>query len=249
VEEAARQFEAWFISSMLKEVREASSEEGGLFGSSEMRTYGELFDQEIAGRIAEGRGLGLASSIARSLAARGYAQAEAHPAQPPASGRSAVPAPAAVGAEALPAAGLANAWPLPSETKFRVSSDFGLRADPIHGGERTHHGIDLAAPQGTPILSVGDGVVTRSGWVPGYGRMVEVDHGQGVVARYAHGSRLDVEVGARVKRGMVLGAVGSSGRATGSHLHLEIRVDGRPVDPEPWLRSAGTEAGGGHDVP
>lgn len=249
--EAAQQFEAWFIQSMLKEVREAGGEGGGMFDTDELRTYSELFDQEIAGRISQGRGLGLASSIARSLAAREYGGVGTLP--PSASGtaqsRHGLPPPSVSALGSRPTG--AMAWPLPSDSPGRVTSTFGLREDPIHGGERQHHGLDLAAPSGTPILSVGDGVVLRSGWVPGYGRMVEVDHGGGVVARYAHGSRLDVEVGAQVQKGSVLGAVGSSGRSTGSHLHLEVRVDGQPVDPAAWLHGEGSGddaiAAGGDD--
>ncbi len=113
----------------------------------------------------------------------------------------------------------------------RLTSSFGLRTHPLLGGERLHSGIDLAAPSGTPIRAASDGIVGRAGWAGGYGLLVELDHAAGVETRYGHMSNLAVSAGQRVSRGDVIGWVGSTGRSTGPHLHYELRVNGRAIDP------------------
>ncbi len=119
---------------------------------------------------------------------------------------------------------------------FEPGSGFGLRTDPIDGSQKMHKGVDIGAPAGTPITAAGDGIVTWAGERGGYGQLVVIDHGGGVETRYAHQSRLDVTPGQRVAAGEVIGAVGSTGRSTGPHLHFEVRVDGEAVDPADWLR-------------
>jgi murein DD-endopeptidase MepM/ murein hydrolase activator NlpD len=115
---------------------------------------------------------------------------------------------------------------------YGVSSGFGARVDPISGAHTQHHGIDLPAPLGQPVQAAYDGVITRAEPdAGGYGQLVVVDHGGGVETRYAHLSAIDVRAGQRVHRGETLGAVGSSGRSTGPHLHFELRRGGDPVDP------------------
>ncbi|MEZ4239397.1 MAG: M23 family metallopeptidase [Myxococcota bacterium] len=123
-----------------------------------------------------------------------------------------------------------------------VTSAFGLRHDPIDGTDREHRGVDLEAPLGAPILAVQDGTVTFAGRSGGYGNLVIVDHGDGLQTRYAHCDRLDVAVGQQVRAGEAIAAVGQTGRATGPHLHLEVRLDGEPTDPIPWLRRTGAKA-------
>lgn len=113
-----------------------------------------------------------------------------------------------------------------------LSSGFGMRRHPLLGGYRAHRGVDLAAPAGTPILAPSDGVVGRAGWAGGYGLLVALEHGKGIQSRYGHMSRLNVSAGQKVRKGDVIGYVGSTGRSTGSHLHYEVRVDGRPVRPD-----------------
>ena len=116
--------------------------------------------------------------------------------------------------------------------KGRVTSNFGMRMHPIKGVHRHHDGMDIAAPEGTPIRSVRGGEVTFSGERGGYGNIVIVDHGNGLSTRYAHCRDLNVKKGDRVYPGTILGTVGSTGQSTGPHLHLEARRDGKPVDPE-----------------
>ena len=118
-------------------------------------------------------------------------------------------------------------WP----TQGYISSPYGLR----FGGTEFHQGIDIAAEMGTPIVAAADGVVTAAGWNGGYGNMVDVDHGSGVVTRYGHASAVAVTVGQQVRRGQVIAYVGSTGRSTGPHLHYEVRVGGQPVNPAAYL--------------
>ena len=118
-------------------------------------------------------------------------------------------------------------WP----TAGFVSSPYGLRFN----GTEFHQGIDIAADMGAPIVATADGVVTAAGWNGGYGNMVDVDHGGGIVTRYGHASALAVTVGQQVRRGEVIAYVGSTGRSTGPHVHYEVRVDGQPVNPAGYL--------------
>jgi murein DD-endopeptidase MepM/ murein hydrolase activator NlpD len=118
-----------------------------------------------------------------------------------------------------------------------INSGFGVRSDPFRGGAAMHSGVDIPGPIGTPIYATADGVVDRAGWVGGYGNMVELGHGRGIQTRYGHLSSIMVSAGTRVKRGQLVGLMGSTGRSTGSHLHYEVRLDGTAVNPMPFLRS------------
>jgi murein DD-endopeptidase MepM/ murein hydrolase activator NlpD len=124
-------------------------------------------------------------------------------------------------------------WPL----EGRVASSFGQRQDPINGEGAFHSGIDIDAPIGTPIRAAADGDVTEASMVAGYGREIMLDHGHDVVTLYGHLSAIAVVVGQHVIRGQVIGYVGQSGRATGPHLHYEVRVHKVPVNPHKYLRT------------
>ncbi|MFC0207731.1 M23 family metallopeptidase [Chelativorans intermedius] len=119
-----------------------------------------------------------------------------------------------------------------------VTSGFGMRRDPILRRKAYHSGIDFRARQGAPIRATGAGTVVSAGWNGGYGRMVEIDHGDGLTTRYAHLSRILVKPGETVEAGSLVGHAGSSGRSTGPHLHYEVRRDGRAIDPLTFI-SAG----------
>jgi murein DD-endopeptidase MepM/ murein hydrolase activator NlpD len=119
------------------------------------------------------------------------------------------------------------------------ASAFGWRADPFHRRRAFHDGIDFTAKHGTPIAAAAAGVVTASEYHPQYGNMVEVDHGNGLSTLYAHCSRRLVKVGDVVMKGATIGEVGSTGRATGSHLHFEVRHHGVPQNPARFLRLSG----------
>ena len=111
------------------------------------------------------------------------------------------------------------------------------RAHPLLHISRPHEGIDVAAPAGAPIIAPASGVVTKVGYETGYGNTLEIDHGNGIVTRYAHCSRIDVRSGQRVTRGQRVAAVGSTGLATGPHLHYEIHINGKVVNPLTYVLS------------
>jgi murein DD-endopeptidase MepM/ murein hydrolase activator NlpD len=121
---------------------------------------------------------------------------------------------------------------------FSFSSGFGVRYDPFNGNMAMHAGIDMAGPIGEPIYASADGVVDRAGVAGGYGNLIELDHGKGIQTRYGHLSAILVHPGQRVQRGEMIGRMGSTGRSTGSHLHYEVRIDGRAVNPVPFLQSS-----------
>lgn len=116
-----------------------------------------------------------------------------------------------------------------------LTSGFGMRTHPVLGGRRQHAGIDLAAPTGTPVYATADGLVGRADWYSSYGLYISIDHGASMETRYAHLSRLAVAAGDFVKKGDLIGYVGSTGRSTGPHLHYEVRIDGLAVNPIPYM--------------
>lgn len=120
-----------------------------------------------------------------------------------------------------------------------MGSSFGWRLDPFTGQSALHSGLDFPAPTGTPILAAAGGVVVVSEYHPAYGNMVEVDHGNNLITRYAHASRVHVRKGDVVRRGQKIAEVGSTGRSTGPHLHFEVLVSGVPQDPMKFLRAGG----------
>ena len=125
--------------------------------------------------------------------------------------------------------------PVIGEVEF--TSGFGVRSDPFLGRPAMHTGLDFRAAMGDPVRATANGKVASAGWAGGYGRMVEIDHGNGLSTRYGHLSEIGVKVGDQIKIGQVIGAVGSTGRSTGPHLHYETRIDGEAVDPQKFLRA------------
>jgi murein DD-endopeptidase MepM/ murein hydrolase activator NlpD len=120
-------------------------------------------------------------------------------------------------------------------TKGWFTSRFGYRLDPYTNHPQMHAGVDMAAPPGTPVFAPADGVVSYVGYESGYGKLVSIDHGYGVVTRYGHNSRVFVEQGQKVRRWDAISAVGSTGRSTGAHLHYEVRIHGIAVDPMNYI--------------
>lgn len=118
---------------------------------------------------------------------------------------------------------------------LEVSSPFGVRIDPFVHSPSMHTGVDLRASIGDPIYATAAGKVVKAGWDGGYGKMVEIDHGEGLATRYGHMSSIGVTVGQKVRAGQVIGRVGSTGRSTGAHLHYETRINGEAVNPERFL--------------
>jgi murein DD-endopeptidase MepM/ murein hydrolase activator NlpD len=179
----------------------------------------ELFVDTLAQAITKAGGLGLAATIERSL------EAALASSEPP----NAAPA----------GGGLGN---------LNVTSGFGQRLDPFTGRRSTHTGVDLGAPEGTPIPAAMDGVVISAGPRGGYGNAVEVRHADGSSTLYAHASEVLVHPGDQVQEGQPLALVGQTGRSTGPHLHLEVRRGGHHLDPRSALKAyrlRAEETGGG----
>jgi len=144
--------------------------------------------------------------------------------------------------EALLVADSANRKFLPSKypiTDGWYSSNFGYRIDPFTGQNSMHEGIDFPAETGTPIVAAASGKVSVAEWHPQYGKMLEIDHGNGLVSRYAHASQLLVKEGDLVVAGQRIAVVGTTGRSTGPHLHFEVRLNGTPQNPARFLQAPG----------
>jgi murein DD-endopeptidase MepM/ murein hydrolase activator NlpD len=120
----------------------------------------------------------------------------------------------------------------------QLSSGFGVRADPIHGSAAFHAGLDFKGPKGAPIYAAARGRVSFVGRHPAYGNVIDINHGNGLLTRYAHMSAFHSRIGQEVAAGQLIGAVGSTGRSTGPHLHFEVRIHGKPINPRPFLEVA-----------
>lgn len=132
----------------------------------------------------------------------------------------------------------AQRFPISNPGKgLAVTSTFGARSDPFLGSASFHSGMDFRATTGTPIRASAGGVITKAGWNGGYGRLVEIDHGNGFTTRYGHMSRILVNEGDTVRLGDIVGEVGSSGRSTGPHLHYEVRLNGKALDPLRFIKA------------
>lgn len=121
--------------------------------------------------------------------------------------------------------------PISEKDMTQMASGYGYRVDPIYGTSKHHDGMDFASPTGTLVYATGDAIVTDASWNSSYGKMVELDHGYNYTTRYAHLSEMTVTPGQKVKRGDLIGKVGSTGKSTGAHLHYEVRFKGIPQNP------------------
>ncbi|QZY55790.1 murein hydrolase activator EnvC family protein [Crassaminicella profunda] len=126
------------------------------------------------------------------------------------------------------------AWPAPGYT--RITSPYGYRIHPILKRKKLHTGIDIGIKYGKRIVAAGDGTVIKAGWYGAYGKAVMIDHGGGIITLYGHNSKLVVREGQKVKRGQTISKCGSTGWSTGAHLHFEVRKNGSPTDPIPWVK-------------
>jgi murein DD-endopeptidase MepM/ murein hydrolase activator NlpD len=140
------------------------------------------------------------------------------------------------GSEEKVASMLSGFWPVNGQ----ITCPYGSRRDPFSGEGAYHTGMDLGAPRGSQVSASADGTVEAAGWSNGYGQLVVIDHGNGYETYYGHLSRIDVIEGQSIRQGEHVGAVGSSGRSTGPHLHYEVRVGGVPINPYRFLSSGNT---------
>jgi murein DD-endopeptidase MepM/ murein hydrolase activator NlpD len=131
------------------------------------------------------------------------------------------------------AADTPSLWPV----EGRLTSNFGERVDPFNGEGAFHSGLDISVPYGTPVHAAADGVVSGAEFMNGYGRLITIDHGHGIATRYGHLSGFAISPGQHVRRGQVIGYVGTTGRVTSPHLHYEVRIQSVPVDPHKYLRT------------
>jgi murein DD-endopeptidase MepM/ murein hydrolase activator NlpD len=182
-----------------------------------------LLADRLSGRIVENRSaLMVANPVLRTDEAPGP------------KGENVCNRPVAIALPAInPQGGLASPSPL---LAIHLTSGFGMRVHPILGGMRMHSGVDLAAPAGSPIFATYSGKVTSAGWAGGYGLSAAVESDSGVQTRFGHMSRVIVSRGQSVRKGDLIGYVGSSGLSTGPHLHYEVRLKGQAVDPVPLLK-------------
>ncbi|OFZ28780.1 MAG: cell wall-binding protein associated metalloendopeptidase [Bdellovibrionales bacterium RIFCSPHIGHO2_01_FULL_40_29] len=130
---------------------------------------------------------------------------------------------------------LLSATPYIKPARGPIGSRFGYRIDPINGRQKMHAGVDIVASPGTPVRAPADGVISFAGWDEQFGKLVSIDHGYGVLTRYAHNSQIYVQVGQKVSKFDVVSATGNTGRSTGPHLHYEVRVNGIPVNPMNYI--------------
>ena len=186
---------------------------GGEGAGSAIRA--DMFADALSDAMVKGGGIGLARQIERSV----------------------MPDPAGPTSTATAPLTTTSTPTSTSTSTPRVTSAFGLRHDPFDGHLTRHAGVDLAAQEGEDIRAAAGGVVLRAGARGGYGDAVEIDHGGGVTTLYAHASELLVREGEEVAPGQPIARVGQTGRATGSHLHFELREGGRPVDPSRALKN------------
>ncbi|MBI3304559.1 MAG: peptidoglycan DD-metalloendopeptidase family protein [Deltaproteobacteria bacterium] len=228
-----RQVAEEFASLLLLEVMKAmratlSGESLGGDESSSHDMYTSLADTEVTRALAKRDGIGLAKFILRGMGEEAQ-DTEGR-------GQQTAPLPLLFAPRSSlrrgSSIGYAPLFPVPTG---EVSSGFGPRPDPLEGDERFHSGMDIAAPAGSPIKAVAAGSVVFSGRADGYGNLVVIDHGDGLVTRYAHTGASLVSTGQQVAAGQEIALVGTSGRSTGPHLHFEVHKEGEPIDPELFL--------------
>jgi len=203
-----KQVEYVFAKLLLSELRKTTA--NSMFSGREMSMFQEMLDDVVAEQLADEGRFGIGHMIADGP----------------------LPSPA----PSVQARAAAAYQPPVAIVDGHISSHFGRRTDPIHGQTRDHHGVDIAAPEGTPIRAWRSGEVVFAGDRGGYGNLIILRHADGSETRYAHCRDMKVRKGEVIGAGQTIGSVGQTGRATGPHLHFELRRDGEPVDPSEAVR-------------
>ncbi|HEX4949596.1 MAG TPA: peptidoglycan DD-metalloendopeptidase family protein [Blastocatellia bacterium] len=231
--QTAMEFEALLLTQLTAALHSSPDEaEDNVFSSTGADMYKQMFSEQIAKIMANNGGIGVANTILQQLRDKATAKSlaleraiqTALAVQKEASAIPAVKINAVTEADEMP-----TAWQAPLQG--RITSEFGLRTDPINGQQKSHHGIDIAAPRGTPIGAAAAGTVVFAGRRGGYGNTVIVEQRDGKQTLYAHAEQLMVNAGDVVEAGQTIATVGSTGRSTGPHLHFEVRENGQPIDP------------------
>ncbi|MEK6531447.1 MAG: peptidoglycan DD-metalloendopeptidase family protein [Deltaproteobacteria bacterium] len=241
IRRAVKEFESLFISQMLKEMRSTVMQSELMHSSNSEDIYTSMLDTELSKVMANSGGIGLGDMLLRQLSVgaesgkgasvgtqmQGYRPAVEHGVHAPHADETphhnhGLEPEAVEGGIRPPVKGV-------------LSSAYGLRKDPITGDDKFHHGMDIAAAEGSPIYPAAPGRVVFSGLRPGYGNVVEVLHADGTITRYAHNQKNLVSQGDSVTKSKPIAYVGSTGRSTGPHLHFEVLKDGSSVDPERYL--------------
>jgi murein DD-endopeptidase MepM/ murein hydrolase activator NlpD len=229
----AEQFEAIFVTQLLKVMRETIEESGLTDGGYGKTVYTELFDQEIASSMASHGTLGIGDILYKSMEKRIDAKdSEAASKVNPDSSA----APLESKPSLAPGSEMKSALPedisdMQLPIHAAISSSFGLRKDPFSSQIKFHRGIDLAAPEGMTVVAALPGKVISAGYESGYGNTVLIEHEGGIKTRYAHLASINVKPGDVVTSENAVGTVGSTGHSTGPHLHFEVIRMGKPVDP------------------
>lgn len=231
VKDVAREFEAMLLAQMIGAMRKTVGDSGLLQASSERRMMDGFFDMEMARSLVDKVDLGLAKQLTGELQRKHGGAANG------AAAAAAVGSIDGAGATEPHGAATGSGADLLSPIAGRVSSTYGQRRDPFTGEPEFHAGLDLAAPAGTPVRAAADGTVDFSGRRGDAGNLVEIAHADGTRTRYAHLDSMKVQAGETVRAGQILGAVGSTGRSTGPHLHFAVERSGQLVDPKPLLEA------------
>jgi murein DD-endopeptidase MepM/ murein hydrolase activator NlpD len=222
---ATQEFEAIFVNYLLKVMRSTVESADSEESSMGKDIYLDLFDNEIALNIARTRGLGIGEMMYEQLKTSAESGASQNDSPQDRSSIQTDP----IQTESISSISMPVEGP--------VTSRYGLRGDPFTGLARFHNGIDIAAPEGTPFRAASGGTVLFAGMLGGYGNAVVIEDSRGDRSLYGHAAQLQVRSGDVVDANQVIGLVGRTGRATGSHLHFETEVNGQPVDPQALLAS------------
>ena len=232
--QACAQFEGLILQMILKGMRQTVSKGGLTSGGFGEEIWQDFHDQALSEEAGQAGSLGLGELLYHQLAARGLNPQTAASV----SGKTNQTIESYL--KVVRQLDHQEAEGLEMPVVGRLSSRFGRRQHPIRGDIRMHNGIDIAAPEGSPIRAATGGKVVFSGWREGYGRLIEIDHDDGLITRYGHNQENLVQLGEVVHSGQIIGRVGQSGLSTGPHLHFEVRRDGQPLDPVALLNEAGT---------
>ena len=219
LKKACKEFEAVFTNELLKSMRRTIEKCDLFHGGQGEEIYESLLDQELSKKMA-GLGPGSLANVLYQQFKRETTDASTED------------------LSLRPLSDRADAPLLNPLKQGRLSSPFGWRKDPINGGDQFHHGVDLAAPEGSPVRAAMAGKVITSGFKGEYGNLVMLDHGNGLTTLYAHNEENKVKEGDWVRKGELLATVGSTGRSTGPHLHFEVKREGAHQDPLVFLKQS-----------